>query len=179
MPLNPWVLLGLLVSLLAAFGSGFAVSKHYADTECVAGQVQAQRTEVVQAATEATRRETVGAARETSREQIRVVYRTIKEQADAIEHDSSNTDATGCGLDADGLRIWNAANSGVPATLSGEPDGRLPGAAASAVGEIEGFAGQPHRGDGAVRPMSGSVEQAGSVRESADTTVGIGSQSHD
>lgn len=178
-PFNPWILLGLLVALLAAFGSGFKVSKHYAEAECTSGQVQAERTAVSQAAAETIRRETVGATRETSREKISVVYRTIRGQANAVQVVAGGNDIADCGLDADGLRIWNAANSSVPATLSGESDGRLPGAAASAVGEIEGFAGQPHRGDGAVRPMSGSVEQAGSVRESTDSTVAIGSLSHD
>lgn len=170
-PFNPWILLGLLVALLAAFGSGFKVSKHYAEAECTSGQVQAERTAISQAATETTRREAIGAARETSRENIHIVYRTIRDQANSVQVVAGGSDIAGCGLNADGLRLWNAANSGVPATLSGESDGGLPSTAASAVGGTEGFAGQPHRGDGAVRPMPGSVEQTGSVRE-----VGVNKQ---
>jgi len=161
---NPWVLLGLLVALLAAFGSGFKVSKHYAEAECTSGQVQAERTAISQAATETIRREAIGAARETSRENIHIVYRTIKEQANAVQVVAGGSVIAGCGLNADGLLLWNAANSGVPATLSGESDGRLPGAAASAVGETAGFTGQPHRGDGAVRPMPGQADEVGGVR---------------
>ncbi|MEI7456590.1 MAG: hypothetical protein WCK93_07660 [Nitrosomonadales bacterium] len=164
-PFNPWVLLGLLVALLAAFGSGFKVSKHYAEAECTSGQVQAERTAVSQAAAETTRRESIGASREASRKNIHVVYRTIREQANTVQVVDGGNDVTSCGLDADGLRIWNAANSGVPATLSSESDSRLPSTAASTLGGTEGFAGQPHRGDGAVRPMPGPIEQASGVRE--------------
>lgn len=167
--LNPWILLGLLVALLAAFGSGFTVSKHYAETECASGQVQAERAAVSQAAAETTRRETIGAARETSREQIRVVYRTIREQANAIQVDSGSAGVADCGLDADGLRIWNAANSGIPAPLPGEPDYRLPAPSTGKVGGLDGLAEQPHRSYGAVRAVPGSDEQTGGVRQAGVT----------
>ena len=62
-----------------------------------------------------------------------------------------------CGLDADGLRIWNAANANTePKTASpGEPDRGLPGTAHSDERQEERAAGQPRTGGEAVPQMPG------------------------
>src|SRR3569832_179141 len=48
----------------------------------------------------------------------------------------------GCGLDADGLRVWSAANAGdadaARSPASGEPDGGVRSAAAAEVGSARG-----------------------------------------
>ena len=173
--LNPWVLLGGLVSALGLFGGGFWFGHSVAATACVAGQVAAQRVEIAQAAAETGRREAVGAAREASREQINVVYQKIEDKADGyLEKSLPQAGLAGavvCGLDDDGLRIWNAANAGSTGTLPPEPDYRLPVAAARKVGELGGLAGQSHRGDGDVRAMPRPVAPAGGVLEPAGSAL--------
>lgn len=164
MMLNPWVLLAALVAALGCFGVGFWLGGGYAKTECVAGQVQAQQTAVGTAATESGRREAVGAARESSREQIRVVYRTLREQAGAVQVVAGGADTAGCELDVDGLRLWNAANRGAAASLPGKPDSGVPNTATSTVGEVDGLVGQPYRGDGVGSAVSGPASEVGGVR---------------
>ena len=165
--LNPWVLLGALLAALGSFGSGYWFGSGNAETKCVAGQVETQQAAVVAADTESSRREALGTDRETTREQIRIVYRNLKQssQTGAIQVAASGVAAAGasCALTADGLRLWNAANSGIAAPLPSEPDSGLPGTATGALGDATGSAQQPYRGDGAVRPMPGSVEQAGAM----------------
>jgi len=158
----PWRLLGGLVMVLALFLGGYGLGNKQAKTSCVAGQVEAQRAAITQTAKEDVRREAIGAARETSREQIRVVYRTIKEKAD--EYVKKMPEFNACGLDTDGLRLWNAANSGAAANMPGEPDLTLHRAATGQVGDVAGFVEQSHRGNGAVQPVPGQAGQAGSVQ---------------
>jgi len=157
-----WRLLGGLVMVLALFLGGYGLGNNQAKTSCVAGQVEAQRAAITQTAKEDVRREAIGAARETSREQIRVVYRTIKEKAD--EYVKKMPEFNACGLDTDGLRLWNAANSGAAANMPGEPDLTLHRAATGQVGDVAGFVEQSHRGNGAVQPVPGQAGQAGSVQ---------------
>jgi len=152
----PWQLLGGLVAALALFFGGYGLGNKHAKTECVAGQVKAQRDAVTEKAKEEGRREAVGTAREASREQIRIVYRTLREQAhEVVAHHSEFND---CDLDADGLRIWNAANSGSAASVSGQSHDALSNSLSSQVGQDEGFIEQSRRGDGAVRAMPRPVE---------------------
>ena len=157
-----WRLLGGLVMVLALFLGGYGLGNKQAKTSCVAGQVEAQRAAITQTAKEDARREAIGAARETSREQIRVVYRTIKEKAD--EYVKKMPEFNACGLDTDGLRLWNAANSGAAANMPGEPDLTLHRAATGQVGDVAGFVEQSHRGNGAVQPMPEPAGDAGSVQ---------------
>lgn len=173
---NPGFWLAALLLALGLFGTGYMEGGKHAATKCVADQARAQQSAQVVADKTNTHREAVAAKREKSSERIRVVYRTIKEQAHELKNDpppdppaiaageTSGNDFD-CGLDADGLRLWNAANSGDAALVFGKLDYRLPGATASPVGEATGPAGQPHRGDGAVRAMPGSADEAGGVRE--------------
>ena len=159
--LNPWVLLGALLAALGCFGAGYWLGRGDAKTQCVANEVRSQSAAITQADTESTRRERVGAARETSREQIRVIYKTLQVQASETLADHPELNA--CGLDADGLRIWNAANSGVAAPLPSEPNSGVSNTAARAVGDVGRLAGQPYRGDGAGGAVSGSTGEAGGV----------------
>jgi len=158
----PWRLLGGLVMVLALFLGGYGLGNKQAKTSCVAGQVEAQRAAITQTAKEDVRREAIGAARETSREQIRVVYKTIKEQAHEtiISHPEFND----CKLDDDGLRLWNAANSGAAAPVSGEPYLSMHRSTTREIGQPDRPSEQPHRGDGAVQPVPGQAGQAGSVQ---------------
>ena len=158
----PYRILAIVLLALACIGFGYVQGVSRESDRRDALELKQARIDASAADKESTRREAVGAAREVVREKIRVVYRTIKERVNVYIDTHDDVD---CGLDADGLRLWNAANAGDAAPLSGEPDYRLPAAAAGVVGQLGGFAAQPHRGDGAGGTMPGSVEQAGGVRE--------------
>ena len=158
----PWRLLGGLVIALALFFGGYGLGEKHAKTECVAGQVEAQRAAVSAATKEDVRRETVGAAREATREQIRIVYKTLKEQT--LEAVNNHPEFNDCGLDADGLRLWNAANTGEAAPVSGEPYLSMHRAATREIGQPGRSVPESHRGDGAGSAVPGSTGQAGGMR---------------
>lgn len=176
----PYRILALVLLALACIGFGYVQGLARESDRRDAQALEQTRAGVTTADKESTRREAVGAAREVSREKIRVVYRTIKESADANIQKNTVDDATlvawhaevsgsarpynDCGLDADGLRLWNAANSGDAAPLSGEPDYTLPAAATGQIGKIGGLAIKPHRNDGAGGAVPGPVGEAGGVR---------------
>ena len=157
----PYRVLAVLLLVLACIGFGYVQGVARESDRRDAQALQQTRAGVAAADKESTRREAVGAQREVTREKIRVVYRTIKEKVNVYVDTHSGVD---CGLDADGLRLWNAANAGAAAPLPGEPDYTLHGAAARQIGQLGGLAGQPHRGDGAGGAVPGSAEQAGGVR---------------
>ena len=158
----PYRLLGALVIALGLVGSGYWAGSRNATNACIAGKSKAQVAAVTAAEKETTRREALGTQREVAHEQIRVVYRTIKEKAD--EYVKKMPEFNACGLDTDGLRLWNAANSGAAANMPGEPDLTLHRAATGQVGDVAGFVEQSHRGNGAVQPVPGQAGQAGSVQ---------------
>lgn len=156
---TPYRILAYVLLLLAGVGFGYVQGLSRESDRRDAQELKQTRAGIKAADTESTRREAVGAAREVVRERIRVVYRTIREKA----HETPvNAD---CGLDADGLRLWNAANAGAAAPVSGEPDYALPIAAAGALGRAARLAGQPHRGDGVGGAVPRSAGEAGGVRE--------------
>lgn len=153
--LNPAFWLGVLLAAMALFGSGYAAGSKHSSSACSASQAKAQQAAQVKADEINTHREQVAQQRETSREQIRVVYRSIQEKAN--ENIQNNAAAYDCGLDADGLRSWNAANAGDPAPMHGEPDYGLSGTATSHVWQVDGLVPQPHRVDGVVHAVPGST----------------------
>jgi hypothetical protein len=100
------------------------------------------------------------------REKIRLVYRDIEKKGQE-NAEKNDTAYAGCGLDADGLHIWNAANAGTATgdtPLPGQPDSGVPDAAASAVGEAGGSPAEPHRGDGAGSAVPASAAGISAVR---------------
>lgn len=156
-------LLGGILLAVALFGCGYWLGGKQASSTCAAAQAKAQQASQTKADETSARREEVAQAREVTRERIRVVYRTIREKAD--ETIKTNPAAYDCALDSDGLREWNAANAGASAPVPAEPDYRLLDAAISQVRRVGRFVAEPHRGDGVIRAMPRSTEQAGRVRE--------------
>lgn len=166
----PYRILAMVLLLLASLGAGYVygISRESDRRDAQDLQKERKATEVraaqqVKADKESTRREGIGAQRETSREQIRVVYKTIREQAN--ETVTNHPEFNDCGLDADGLREWNDANAGSPAAapVSGEPYLSMHRAATREIGQPGGSADQSYRGDGAVQPVPGSDGKAGGV----------------
>jgi hypothetical protein len=167
--LNPYVALAAVLYGLWVFGTGYFLGTKHEREAGLARQAAVQAVQVAVAAKEDARREAIGTQREASQQQIRTIYTTIREQADArrdeVQVDTNGVGVARCGLDADGLRLWNAANRGAAAPVLGESDDRLPTAATGTVGQLDGLAGQPYSGDGAVRGLSGQAGEAGGVRE--------------
>jgi hypothetical protein len=158
---DPKFWLGALLIALALLISGYAVGYQAATNSNAAQQVKTVQKQVVEVAKEDTRREEIGAQREVTREKIRVVYRTIREQAieqfkppvaqvaitpaSAVSPQVASTRVDiVCGLDADGLRVWNAANAADTTGLPSSPDRVLPSAAASSVRGIKGADVESH-----------------------------------
>jgi hypothetical protein len=167
--LNPYVALAAVLYGLWVFGTGYFLGTKHEREAGLARQAAVQAVQVAVAAKEDARREAIGTQREASQQQIRTIYTTIREQADAhintMQVNQNGAAVPSCGLDADGLQLWNAANSGTAAPVRSESDDRLPTAATGAVGQLGGFAGQPYSGDGAVRGLSGQAGEASGVRE--------------
>jgi hypothetical protein len=159
----PAQLLGALLLLAVLFMGGYFLGKSDGRIDCMAEQASAQQAAQTKVDETNTRREQVAQSREVVREQIRVVYRTIREKVD--ENVKKNPAYNDCGLDAGSLLNWNAANAGDAATLPGEPDYGLPGAASGQVGQVGGLVPQPRRGNGAVYPVPRSAEETGGVQQ--------------
>lgn len=153
--LNPAFWLGVLLAAMALFGSGYAAGSKHASSACSASQAKAQQAAQAKADETNTHREQVAQSREVKREQIRIVYRSIQEKAN--ENIQNNAAAYDCGLDADGLREWNAANAGESAPVRSEPDYGLSSATTGQFGKADGLVPQPHRVDGVVHAVPGSA----------------------
>lgn len=160
--LNPGFWLVVLLAAMALFGSGYAAGSKHASSACIADQAKAQKAVQVVVDETNAHREQVAQSREVAREQIRVVYRTIKEKADESVKD--NPEFNDCGLDADGLRNWNAANASAAPAMRGEPDYGLLDAATSQVWKVDRFVSEPHRSNGDVRAVPRSTQEAGGMQ---------------
>lgn len=169
----PYRMLAILLLLLGGITFGFIEGISRESDRRDAQDLQKERDTAkaraalqVKADNESKRREGIGAQRETTREQIRVVYRSIKEKAD--EAVKNHPEFNDCSLDADSLRNWNSANAGSAAAspVSGESHLALPDTAAGQVGQPGGSVSEPHRGDGAGSAVSGSDGKAGGMPKS-------------
>ena len=158
----PYRILALVLLLLAGIAFGYVQGISRESDRRDAQNLKQVRVEIKAASKESDRREAVGAAREVVREKIRVVYQTIREEVQNNVEKNAGAYAA-CGLDSDGLRLWNAANSGGAAPLPAQPDSALPGAAASAIGEAGGSIAEPSRRDGAGSPVPRSAQEAGGM----------------
>ncbi len=128
MILNPYFLLGLLVAFLITFGAGYHNGYKHADDHAEALKLQAVNKALKQADEQAKRDQQTAQNYETARERVRTVYVTIKEKAH--ENIENHPDYADCGLDADGLRLYNHnPNTGTPPATG--LDGHVPGLASS------------------------------------------------
>lgn len=161
----PYRILAMVLMIFAVVGAAYKQGVTHESDRRDALELKQTKAAIVEANAESTRRETVGAQREVAREQIRVEYRTIKEKAD--ESIKTNPAGYDCVMDSNGLRLWNAANAGTAAPVSGEPDHRLLDAAIGEIGASGRAAAEPHRGDGALHAVPGPAEEVGGVHESS------------
>lgn len=165
---NPGFWLVVLLLALGLFGAGYSSGNKHANTQCIANQVVAQDTAQVKVNEVNTAREAVASNRELSRGRIRSTYSSIEQAAHQLALDTPASAVVGvvgaCGLDDDGLRLWNAANSATAEAVRSEPDYALSTAPAAVEWLDTRHVAKPHRIDGAIRPVPRPVGEIGGVQ---------------
>lgn len=160
---NPYVLLALLIALVAQDVAVYRAGvKHSADA-CATDKLAAVQRAIAQADAVAQQDAQVMAAHEQARERIRTVFQPIRREVIRYVQTHAGAADPVC-LDADGVRIWRAANAGGSgARTAGQPDYSLSTAAATGIRPRLSLVGQP-RGDGAaVSRVRRPAEGAGGV----------------
>lgn len=162
MPLPlPWSVAGAAVLAPALFVAGYLLGQDDARTDCRAERGERLTRAIAQAEALARQDAEVLTAHETARTRVRATYIHLTREAHryALDHRDSP-----CGLDADGLRLWAAANAGDAEPLAAAaPDYRLRDTAGPGLGPAGGPADQSRRGDGAPARVPGAAPGAGGV----------------
>lgn len=175
MPLfSPWFWLAVLLGALTLLGIGYHQGHENGKNGCLADQASALEAAIKQAQTDAiaqTQAELqVSREFETAREKVRTVYIKVKEKAN--ENIDRNCSYGDCGLDADGLRLYNARpTASIP----------IPPATGLIILPVSGSAGRSGRsaGDpvaqqpgeiGALLRMPGAAQSAGGM---GHTSAGV------
>jgi uncharacterized protein YneF (UPF0154 family) len=143
------ILLLVLLAYVAVFFVGYFHGKSVEREDTQVRQAKADKQAVKAAVVTAQKDATVSTGQEQSRETIRTVYRTITKEVE--KNVAANPDYLRCGLDADGLRLWNDANAGNPLDGPGQRDAGLPGLAAGGRWKLGVTIPQP-QGSGAKLP---------------------------
>lgn len=166
--INPWIFLGLLGAMLCAFVAGYFEGNKHANTQCIANQVVSQKAAETKVDAVNTAREDVASNRELSRGRIRSAYSSIEQAAHQLALDTPASAVVGaagvCGLDDDGLRLWNSANGATAEAVRSEPDYALSTAPAAVEWLDTRHASKPYRVDGAIRTVPGSTGETGGVQ---------------
>lgn len=123
---SPWFWLALLIMALVIFGKGYDVGARHAREHAAAEQLEAVAQAHEQAAEIAKADLQTAQNYETARETVRTVYVKVKEKANA--NITKNPGYADCGLDADGLRLYNS-HPGRTEDSTGGADSRVSGSA--------------------------------------------------
>ena len=163
----PWLVVLVLLGAFTLLSIGYQHGHENGKNGCLADQASALEAAIKQAQTEAiaqTRAELqVSREFETAREQVRTVYIKVKEKANEnIDRNSSYSD---CGLDADGLRLYNARpTASVPIPPA---TGLIDLPVSGSAGRSGRSAGDPLQEQpgavGALLRMSGAAQGAGGM----------------
>ena len=153
-------LAGRIALAAVALCVGAVLGYLYADNACEAQQGEAQAEVVTQhndAADSglAVEKKTVQRAAKTE-----AVFNGIHQRVTTY---AQNHPADDCRLDADGLRLWRAANANTDALPASERDAALSAAADAAERRDDGPADQPYRGDQGLSPVQGPASGAGGM----------------
>lgn len=141
MILSPYFWIAALIAAVTLFGTGYHSGYKHANDHSEALKLQAVAKAQEQAENQAKRDQQTAQSYETARETVRTVYVKIKENARAnIEN---HPDYADCGLDADGLRLYNA-NPNHPEAAAPGADRPVSGFASGPGWQIgDDFANQP------------------------------------
>lgn len=144
---NPW----MLAIAAAVAASGFAAGWQVQGWRCDAARTAAVEHAIQQADKLAAQdREVLEAAAERA---ARVETQTRTIEREVIRYVTSTPIAARDCLDADGLRIWAAANSGEWTVAAPAPGAAASGPAAAQIDQSRRPAGQPRGDGGAVSPV--------------------------
>jgi hypothetical protein len=158
-----WHLVAAAVGLLVIAGGAWQHGRDAARDACEADKAAALRRAIVQAEALAAQDREIYAEHLGRERRVRVIYHTLTEEAHryALAHPDD------CGLDADGLRLWQSANAGHAAPAAdGRFDHALRPAAAAGHGTPAGPADQPHPDGRDVLPLPGAPSRPGGVGDS-------------
>lgn len=108
-PLNPWVILGIVVSLLASHGYAYYIGGVHTENSIKAEQLESTNKAIVQADVQAVKDNTIIKFVEVEKEVIKIEYRTIREKAN--ENIEKNPVYSECGLDDLGLHLYNSGSA--------------------------------------------------------------------
>lgn len=138
---SPYFWLALMIMALVIFGSGYDLgAKHMrnkADAEQLEAVEQARMDAIEQAKADQKNAQNYEVARET----VRIVYVKAKEKAH--ENIQNHPEYADCGLDPDGLQLYNS-HPGRAAPSTTGTDGRVSGSAGSAGWQtLDDFSEQP------------------------------------
>lgn len=150
---NPMLLLALLIGALTLYGGSYYAGTIHATNACKAEKLGAVERAIEQANSIATE----DAAMATYHEAKREIRSHFAKQLDKeIEKNvAANPGYFKCGLDADGLRKWNAANAGDSVESSGKRDAGLPGLAAGRRWQLGNAIQKPQGNDRSVLRVPG------------------------
>lgn len=126
---SPYFWLGLLIAFLIIFGKGYDTGARHAREHAAAEQLEAVAQARIEAIEQAKADQQTAENFEVARENVRTVYIKVKEKA--LENIEKHPDYAACGLDADGLRLYNHNPNHSEATAPGA-DSTLPGFAGRA-----------------------------------------------
>lgn len=149
----------VLVLGLALFGGGLATGSHLARQAAKAERLDAVQRAIDQGE-ELARQDGEILATAAVKRAARQVY--TKQLDQEIEKNvEANPAYRECGLDADGLRIWNAANAGLEAELPRQRRYGLPADTLRDIGKPSGANEKPQANDGSIprlqSPLPGSA----------------------
>lgn len=148
----------ILIALLTGLVFGGLVGYRYSHNAAIADQSKASAkvAEVVEQKDEAGL--AVGLQVEQKREAVKTYFREVRHAAAVLDsHTPTQPVNADCTLDADSVRLWNAANAGPSGTTSSEPNAAVPGTASPDGRQSAGAAGQPHTSGGAVPRLRNEV----------------------
>lgn len=155
----PLVALVALLILSAVAAYAYRTGHRHATTECEAEKAASVQRAWNQWAEQARQDAELSATQEQSRARIETTFRHLREAVHA-----RNYVIPDCGLPADGLRDWNAANGGGAAEApAGQPDGAVRSPPAGGIGQADGSGRQPSGGGGDVSPVPGPATRPGEV----------------
>jgi hypothetical protein len=153
-------LAGRIALVAGAVCVGAFFGYRYADNACEAQQGKAQAEVVVQHNDAADSGQAVEKKSVQRAAKTEAVFNGIQK---GVTTYAQNHPVDDCRLDADGLRLWRAANANTDALPSGERSAALSSAADAAERGDDGPSRQPYRGDEGISPVQGSASGVGGM----------------
>ena len=125
---SPYFWIALMIMGLVIFGSGYDLGAKHARNKAAAEQLEAVAEARIDAIEQAKADQKTAQNYEETRETVRTIYVKAKEKAH--ENIENHPEYADCGLDPDGLRLYNS-HPGRAAPTSASPDSRVSGSAGS------------------------------------------------